>query len=82
MAVTESLKKVYVRTLLNNGVDSDGNVVTVNGSLGSTISTSAFIDDTAGSNQKVMNIVSALDAVLSKEVYSVDKSITTSLTSA
>ena len=79
MAVTESITKVSVRPVLNNGIDSDGNIVTVNGSMGSTINSSSFIDDTAGSNQKVMNIVSALDAVLSKEVYKVSKTITASL---
>ena len=72
MAVTSTPKKVSVSARLNNGLDGDGNVVTVGISLG-TLSISGYDD------AKALSVVSALEPCLSKEVYSVDKTYVTSI---
>ena len=74
MAAVNTPKKVAVSVKLNNGTDSDGNVVTVGISLG-TLNLSGYDDD------KALAVVSSLEACLAKEVYSVDKTSVTSLTS-
>lgn len=66
MAVTEVMDKNVVQVRLNDGLDSHGNVKTVNLNLGS-LSGSASDWDA----QKAMNIIEALIPCLSKSVDSV-----------
>lgn len=69
MAVTNTLTKVSVKMLLNNGVDpSTGVIKTVSVSLGSLSHTG--YDDT-----KMMAVVGALSPCLTKSVYSVKKTM-------
>lgn len=82
MAVTESIRSVTARPVLNDGLDSSGNIVTINGSFGSALSSSQFEEATlAESNQKLLNIVSALEPCLSLTVYQVTKTTTVSIES-
>lgn len=69
------VRKYTVTLKLNNGLDSMGNVKTVNISLGS-LSTQRW-DQT-----KAMNIVSLLDSVLAKEIYETQGTTVQVLTSA
>lgn len=69
MAVTNTLTRVNVKMLLNNGTDpSTGEIKTVSVSLGS-LSTTGYDD------AKMMSVVSALNPLLTKSVYSVKKTM-------
>lgn len=72
MAVTENAVSDRVNINLNNGADEDGNVKTVALNLGS-------LDGDNWDATKVMNIVDALEACLSKVVYSVSHVKTTTM---
>lgn len=76
MAVTETADKVTVNVQLNNGVDEDGNVKTVNSSLGAKLSTTGF------DGAKVFGIITSMNAVLDKSVYSVQKVLTSTMTNS
>ena len=80
MAVTADITKVAVSLLLNNGVDSDGNVVTVTSSMPA-IDREVYVTNLAASRQKIFNVISAMETVLSKEVYNV-REVQTSYLSA
>lgn len=80
MAVTAEVNKVAVSLLLNNGIDSDGNVVTVTSSLPS-INKTSYVSDVSASRQKIMNVVTAMETVLTKEVYNI-REVQTSYLSA
>lgn len=72
MAVTEELTANSITVKLNNGTDTEGNVKTVNTGLGGALSG----EESDWDADKVMNITTALDAVLSKPIYSVNRSAT------
>lgn len=80
MAVTADITKVAVSLLLNNGVDSDGNVVTVTSSMPA-IDREVYVTNLAASRQKIFNVITAMETVLSKEVYNV-REVQTSYLSA
>lgn len=80
MAVTAEVNKVAVSLLLNNGIDADGNVVTVTSSLPS-INKTSYVSDLSASRQKIMNVVTAMETVLNKEVYNI-REVQTSYLSA
>lgn len=80
MAVSANVNKVAVSLLLNNGVDADGNVVTVTSSMPA-LNVTSYVSDIASSRQKVMNVITAMETVLSKEVYNI-REVQTSYLSA
>lgn len=80
MAVTAEVNKVAVSLLLNNGIDADGNVVTVTSSLPS-INKTSYVSDLSASRQKIMNVVTAMETVLNREVYNI-REVQTSYLSA
>lgn len=72
MAVSETMIKNVCNMKLNNGTDSEGNVKTVNVSLG-TLSASAW------DAQKAYACASAIEGCLSKTIYQVQHVLTNSL---
>lgn len=74
MAIS-TVKKISVAARLDNGTDSQGNVKTVNVSIGN-MSETNFDDD------KALAVVSALGPCLSKTVVSVEKTEIDTLTAA
>lgn len=74
MAVIQRQKSRTARMLLNNGTDMDGNTLTVNAAI-SNISS----EESAWDAEKFMNIVAALEPVLSKSVEGTDTVVTYSL---
>lgn len=75
MAITETMIKNVVQMRLNNGVDTQGRVTTVNQNLG-TMSGNASDWDA----QKVYNIIEAVSPLLSKSLYEVYHVQTNTLT--
>ena len=73
MAVVRELDRVSVAAKLNNGT-KDGKVQTLNLSLG-TLSTDRYDD------QKAMNVVDLLKPVISKDVYTVQETKVSTLSS-
>ena len=73
MAVVRDLNRVSVAAKLNNGT-KDGKVQTLNLSLG-TLSTDRYDD------QKAMNVVDLLKPVISKDVYTVQETKVSTLSS-
>lgn len=78
MAVDATPRKVSVSMLLNNGLDEGGNVKTVTQSL-PTISMAGYTGDLANSRQKVVNVITAFEDLLSKSVYDIREVQTYSL---
>lgn len=73
-AVISDLSKVSVVVKLNNGTQ-DGRVLTVSQTIG-TLNTDRYDD------QKAMNIVGALETILSKTIYNVQEVKTSLLTNS
>lgn len=71
----ETIKKISVAVRLDNGTDSQGNVKTVNISLGN-------MSETNFDSDKALAVVSALGPCLSKTVVSVEKTEIDTLTAA
>lgn len=79
MAITEQIISFTARPVLNNGLDQEGNIKTVNGSFGATLNVSQFnAENDAASTQKLLNIGGALSGVLSKTIYRMTKTVTKS----
>lgn len=73
MAVTETMIKNQCNMKLNNGTDTQGNVKTVNQSLGT-------LSDSGWDATKAMDIIEALSPCLSKSVYEIQHVVTNRLT--
>ncbi len=69
MAITLTGTRTAVNIKLNNGVDQEGKLKTVNLNLGSLKAS----DFTSEDCQKAMNIINALQPCLDKTVYSTQK---------
>lgn len=77
MALVQTVTNVTARPVLNNGTDQSGNIRTLNGSFGSSLSVSEFSDaNDAASTQKLLNIGTALEDCLSMTVYRYTKTVT------
>jgi len=72
MAVTETMIKNQCNMKLNNGTDSEGNVKTVNVSLGT-------LSDSGWDAAKAYACANAIEACLSKTIYQVQHVLTNSL---
>lgn len=72
MAVLEENKSLKVTVKLNNGTTPSGQTKTANVSLGSLDSTRYNAND---GNTKALNIVNAMAAVFSRNLYSIEKTI-------
>lgn len=73
-SVTETITKNAIQVKLNNGSSASGTVLTVNAGF-PTLNT----DTTTYDAEKVINIVEALMPCLSKSVYAVQRTATSSL---
>lgn len=79
MALTETITKVTVQPQLNSGLDPDGDVKTVTGGLGATLSSQAFIENMTSASEKVLNILGALGNVLQYPIYKVNRTVTATI---
>lgn len=70
MATTVTPNGGYVRMLLNNGLDSSGNIKTISYRLPNTKKTLDFSSQTVAS--KVYAVTKDLEAVMSKTIYAVE----------
>ena len=77
MAVTETNVKNAVTMKLNNGVDSQGNIKTVDVSIGTLSTTGSDYD-----KDKAFAIVNALTSCLSKTLYNTQHTATYDMSSS